>query len=134
MNSSSLKTPLSDLPLVIDTKKRRLRIYNQTLALLDNPEYIQLLVNPEKKMILLCPATSRQASCERIKWKQLNENQCCEIYSTSFVEKLMLLSNVWDKNMSYKLTGTLLPKQKFILYHMEDAVSLTDTTHIKESL
>ena len=109
MNSSSLKTPLTDLPLVIDTKKRRLRIYKQTLALLDNPEYIQLLVNPEKKMILLCPATS-------------------------FVEKLMLLSNVWDKNMSYKLTGTLLPKQKFILYHMEDAVSLTDTTHIKESL
>ena len=97
MNSSSLKTPLTDLPLVIDTKKRRLRIYKQTLALLDNPEY-------------------------------------CEIYSTSFVEKLMLLSNVWDKNMSYKLTGTLLPKQKFILYHMEDAVSLTDTTHIKESL
>ena len=134
MNSSSLKTPLTDLPLVIDTKKRRLRIYKQTLALLDNPEYIQLLVNPEKKMILLCPATSRQASCEWIKWKQLNENQCCEIYSTSFVEKLMLLSNVWDKNMSYKLTGTLLPKQKFILYHMEDAVSLTDTTHIKESL
>ena len=134
MNSSSLKTPLTDLPLVIDTKKRRLRIYKQTLALLDNPEYIQLLVNPEKKMILLCPATSRQASCERIKRKQLNENQCCEIYSTSFVEKLMLLSNVWDKNMSYKLTGTLLPKQKFILYHMEDAVSLTDTTHIKESL
>ena len=134
MNSSSLKTPLTDLPLVIDTKKRRLRIYKQTLALLDNPEYIQLLVNPEKKMILLCPATSRQASCERIMWKQLNENQCCEIYSTSFVEKLMLLSNVWDKNMSYKLTGTLLPKQKFILYHMEDAVSLTDTTHIKESL
>lgn len=134
MNSSSLKTPLTDLPLVIDTKKRRLRIYKQTLALLDNPEYIQLLVNPEKKMILLCPATSHQASCERIKWKQLNENQCCEIYSTSFVEKLMLLSNVWDKNMSYKLTGTLLPKQKFILYHMEDAVSLTDTTHIKESL
>lgn len=134
MNSSSLKTPLTDLPLVIDTKKRRLRIYKQTLALLDNPEYIQLLVNPEKKMILLCPSTSRQASCERIKWKQLNENQCCEIYSTSFVEKLMLLSNVWDKNMSYKLTGTLLPKQKFILYHMEDAVSLTDTTHIKESL
>ena len=49
-------------------------------------------------------------------------------------ESHMLLSNVWDKNMSYKLTGTLLPKQKFILYHMEDAVSLTDTTHIKESL
>ena len=70
MNSSSLKTPLTDLPLVIDTKKRRLRIYKQTLALLDNPEYIQLLVNPEKKMILLCPATSRQASCERIKWKR----------------------------------------------------------------
>ena len=34
MNSSSLKTPLTDLPLVIDTKKRRLRIYKQTLALL----------------------------------------------------------------------------------------------------
>ena len=133
MNSSSLKTPLTDLSLVVDTKKRRLRIYKQTLALLDNPEYIQLLVNPEKKMILLCPAASRQASCERITWKQLNENQCCEIYSTSFVEKLMLLSNDWDKNMSYKLTGTLLPKQKFILYHMDDAVSLTDTTHVKES-
>ena len=88
MNSSSLKTPLTDLPLVIDTKKRRLRIYKQTLALLDNPEYIQLLVNPEKKMILLCPATSRQASCERIKWKQLNENQCFIAFIVSKIKCL----------------------------------------------
>lgn len=45
----------------------------------------------------------------------------------------MLLSNDWDENMSYKLSGTLLPKQKIIMYHMEDAVSLISPSQIKES-
>ena len=102
MNTSPLCKNLASLPLVIDPKKSRLRIYKQTLALLDNPQYIQLLINPEKKIILLCPATSYQSACERIKWEQLSESKCCEIYSTSFVGKLMLLSNDWDENMSYK--------------------------------
>lgn len=133
MNTSPLCKNLASLPLVIDPKKCRLRIYKQTLALLDNPQYIQLLINPEKKIILLCPATSYQSACERIKWEQLSESKCCEIYSTSFVGKLMLLSNDWDENMSYKLSGTLLPKQKIIMYHMEDAVSLISPSQIKES-
>ena len=122
MSRSPLPKNLKNLPLVIDPKKSRLRIHKQTLALLDNPQYIQLLVNPEKKIILLCPVSSYQAACERIKWEQLSESKCCEIYSTSFIEKLMLLSDDWNENMSYKLNGTLLPKQKVIMYHMQDAV------------
>lgn len=133
MSRSPLPKNLKNLPLVIDPKKSRLRIHKQTLALLDNPQYIQLLVNPEKKIILLCPVSSYQAACERIKWEQLSESKCCEIYSTSFVEKLMLLSDDWNKNMSYKLNGTLLPKQKVIMYHMQDAVSLISSSPIKES-
>ena len=72
MSRSPLPKNLKNLPLVIDPKKSRLRIHKQTLALLDNPQYIQLLVNPEKKIILLCPVSSYQAACERIKWEQLS--------------------------------------------------------------
>ena len=39
--------------LCIDLKKNRIRIHKQTLRLLGNPEYIQLLVNPDIHMIAI---------------------------------------------------------------------------------
>lgn len=132
MNNSPSKQ--ANLPLVIDPKKCRIRIHKQTLALLDNPKYIQLLIHPEKKIILLCPKSTYTPACERIRWEQISEKNCCEIYSTSFVEKLMLLCNNWDENISYRLTGTLLPSQNVILYHMEDAVCVIPPVSSKETI
>lgn len=47
MKNNSLNVPM----IVIDSKNNRIRIHRNTLHLLGDPEYIQLLVNPERLMI-----------------------------------------------------------------------------------
>ncbi len=42
--------PTPQAILCIDLKKNRIRIHRQTLHLLGDPDYIQLLVNPSKMM------------------------------------------------------------------------------------
>ena len=43
--------PSSQPILCIDLKKNRIRIHKLTLHMLGDPEYIQLLVNPDSHMI-----------------------------------------------------------------------------------
>ena len=47
MNNKHSSHPL----ICIDFKKNRIRIHRNTLRQIGNPEYIQLLVNPDQKMI-----------------------------------------------------------------------------------
>ena len=41
--------------LVIDAKKNRLRIYKTTLHELGDPKYIQLLVDPDQRNLVIVP-------------------------------------------------------------------------------
>ena len=44
----------NSLPIIcIDFKKSRFRIHKNTLRMLGNPDYIQLLVNPYKNMLAI---------------------------------------------------------------------------------
>lgn len=45
------KQPSLQPILFIDLKKNRIRIHKQTLHLLGDPEYIQLLINPVTRLI-----------------------------------------------------------------------------------
>ena len=58
MNNKHSSHPL----ICIDFKKNRIRIHSNTLRQIGNPEYIQLLVNPDQKMIGI------KASCAEDNW------------------------------------------------------------------
>ena len=45
--------------ILIDVKKYRLRIYKSTLHELGDSMYIQLLVNPEKKHLVIVPVDKK---------------------------------------------------------------------------
>ena len=45
--------PKNQPVLTVDLKKKRIRLYKHVLRLLDDPEYVQFLINPEKKIFIV---------------------------------------------------------------------------------
>lgn len=75
--------------LTIDLKKKRIRIYKQTLRMLGDPEQILFLVNEKRKILAIRAGEPTDPLAQKIHWDFLTElGQCCEFYSTYLVENL----------------------------------------------
>ncbi len=106
-SSQSLEQEHSPI-LTIDLKKCRIRIYKQTLHLLDDPEYIQFLVKPDKRILAVRPGTPKDISPQKIYWKTLTDKkQCCEFYSKSLIAHLRQLINTQTGDYTYKVVGSI---------------------------
>ena len=44
--------------ITIDLKKNRIRVYRDTLHMISDPKYIQLLINPKAKKIIILGSTA----------------------------------------------------------------------------
>lgn len=111
--------------IIIDLKWGRVRIYKDTLHLLNDPKYIQLLGNIDTKELALRPASPNDRYAERIRWERINKNHCCELYSYTFTDILAEMSSTLNKNSSYKLEGKIL-KNNIILFNIANATSFTE--------
>lgn len=112
--------------LVFDARHRLIRIHKQTLHMLNNPEYIQILVNPNDKIVALRPANPNITKAERINWNRINDNHCCEMYSKSLINQLINLLPESNNICSIKLKGTHYQKENLIAFNMMDAQTITE--------
>lgn len=112
--------------IVIDLRWGIFRIYKNTLHILNDPNYIQFMVNPDTKTLAIRPATSRGVLAERIRWNVINNNRCCELYSYTLTNHLANLYPEWDKNSAYKLEGKIFNQNNVISFNMADAVNFSE--------
>lgn len=96
MKNNSLNVPM----IVIDSKNNRIRIHRNTLHLLGDPEYIQLLVNPERLMIAVL-SSQKLKTANVIRWDRIAENRSCELYSKILIRQLGSICPYWKKNGKY---------------------------------
>lgn len=89
MKKDSLNTP----KIVIDSKNSRIRIHRNTLHLLGNPEYIQLLVNPEQ-LTLAILSSPKQKTANAVRWDKIAESQSCELYSKILIRQLVVSARI----------------------------------------
>lgn len=68
--------------LCIDLKKNRIRIHKLTLHMLGDPEYIQLLVNPQDSMIAIRKSVRKDYLAHRVRYSKADSRYCYELYST----------------------------------------------------
>ena len=113
--------------VVFDMRKNRIRIHKQTLHLLGNPDYVQLLVNPHTQTIAIRCSNSRDRQAHKIKWKLIAERQCCELYSkyllTTFCNTFIHL----DCTQAYRITGKIYAKERLAYFDLKDATSIGNT-------
>ena len=77
--------------LLIDFKKKRLRLHKNTLTLMGNPEFIQFLVNPDKQTLIITPSDPEDKLSHRIKWSLIADGQSCDFHSKHLVETLQIM-------------------------------------------
>ncbi len=109
--------------IVIDCNIHRLRIHRQTLYLLNSPNNIQFLINPEQKMLAIqkCPTNTG----ERVRWIHFGDKQCCEFYSKLLITRLCKLFEPSWKRQMYKIYGTHVAKENLILFNLNEAIPTT---------
>lgn len=112
-------TTLSQPALCLDLKKNRIRIHKQTLHMLEDPEYIQLLVNPDKKLIAIRKSISKDHLAHRISLDNLSGN-CYELYSRELLNNLMKVESSLEWNQSYRIYGFLDSKAGVAQFRMND--------------
>ena len=115
------ETTNSDVVISVDLKKNRIRMYKSMLHLLENPKYIQLLVNPQKKQVAIrgLDTTTPNDQSERIKPYKFMTGDSYELYSQDFVHKLCKVAGDLEKNYSYRLYGTIISSERAALFSMD---------------
>ena len=118
---SSLATTIT-----LDLKKYRIRIFKAALHQIGDPAYIQLLVNPHA-MAFAIKSTDRK-SCRGLAHKvdkaTMRSDNSIEIYSRSFIDKLQeVVPDLEDKG-TYRIPGTVVPKEKMVVFSLKNIVSI----------
>lgn len=89
----------------LDMRKHRIRIYKTTLNLLGPPKYIQLLVNPKKRILAIRGLDERCNESHVVSFTHLKPDNSYELYSKHLIDTLMSLLTHLEKDYTYRLFG-----------------------------
>lgn len=114
--------PLSLPIMTIDMRKKRIRLYKHTLRLLDNPEYVQFLVNPSKHVFAVKSCAATGISAQKIYWTLLNGNgKCCEFYSKNLIETIQSQFFGGPDEHTYRVIGEYNDRKKAVIFDLKQS-------------
>ena len=95
-----------NVTMSVDIKKCRIRLHKPMLAQLGIPQYIQILINPEKMVLAIRSVDVKDS------------DQCIELYSESLVSKLYKFIDKMDERCTYRLEGEVNQAQKVAFFSL----------------
>lgn len=107
--------------VVIDFANYLIRIHRKTLRAIGSPEYIALLINPEKLTLGIVGCSEEIQGSHRIRFRKTH---CYELYSKSLIEKIKATFPYWDIDKSYRLTGDYVEKNRVAQFILSESVPL----------
>ena len=96
----------SAVAISVDLKKSRIRIYKSMIHLMGDPKYIQLVSIPGDQ-------------AERIKPQYMAADNCFELYSKAFVNKLFDIIGSLDRTCTYKLSGIIVNSHNMAVFSLK---------------
>lgn len=123
-----IKENKTDLTLLIDFKKHRIRIHKSTLKAIGYPQYILLLVNPTKRSLIIQGSNSYTSHANCISIGVKSANKPVELYSNPLVTELAYLSPDFHPNESYLVFGKMLSSKGIACFSMTEAISVKGYT------
>ncbi len=85
-------------------KKSRIRIHKNTLNCLNNPQYIALLINPQKKIIAIKRCNKKKRDTVKINY---SSDKDCEVYSLDLLLQIAQLEDTLLNKNTVKLYGQI---------------------------
>ncbi len=108
----------------IDFKtKKRIRIHKVTLRLLKDPNYIQLLINPESKAIALRSSSSNDPLSIKVNRRMIEDNSY-ELCSLDLSRSLILLYESWKEGRSYRIYGKMSSDSEVAVFYIKNMVEI----------
>jgi len=105
------------ISMSIDLKKNRLRVHSQTLKLLGSPEFVQLLISPSKRAIIVQAKSERETGGQEIPVVFGKPPQgCFEIYSKELICRIRKHFPVLDKKGLYRLDGSYMEENESVCF------------------
>ena len=111
----------ANLGLLIDLKKKRIRIHRSTLHALGDPDRVYLLVNPEQRMLAVQSAVASDKRAHKVYTTAESNRQTYELYSTSLVANLLALNPDWSEPYKYRIKGEAITSESAVVFKMDDA-------------
>jgi len=100
----------------VDIRKNRIRIHRVTLNQLGPPAYIQLLVNPNDRIIAVRGLNKRCRESHPVNFTRIRPDNSFELCSKKLVVTLMTLLPELDGDCTYRLTGDVYPSKKIAFF------------------
>ena len=111
----------------INLKYSWIVIHKLTLKLLGNPEYIQILVNPAEKSIVLCRSTEKDHLAQHVRKDVFTSCKVTyRIHSHLLVKGLQKTYPAWNNENTYQIKGKFMPALNIIKFRMKDSEIVTD--------
>lgn len=111
----------ANLGILIDLKKKRIRIHRSTLHALGDPDRVYLLVNPEQRMLAVQSAVASDKRAHKVYTTAESNRQTYELYSTSLVANLLALNPDWSEPYKYRIKGEAITSESAVVFKMDDA-------------
>ena len=99
--------------ITVDIGRHRIRIHRSTLVRLGNPAYVRLLVNPDRKGIVVegCNETTKGAY-------RLISNHSKEVYSQTLIAEISSCAG-FGQRRSVKLAGKQIQGQCAVFFRLD---------------
>lgn len=121
------KSHISKPTISINVKNSLIMIHKNTLRLLGNPEYIQILVNPAEKTIVLCRSFESDHLAHHVNKDIFTEaRKSLKICSCALTNNLHKINPVWVKNKTYRMAGEFITHLNIIKFRMNSTLAVTD--------
>ena len=105
----------------MDVARNRIRINRSTLRAIGNPPFVQLLVNPESRVVAIRAADKDEAREQtyRIPRSIANTDNPAVITSQSFMALLKEAFPSLSPENSYQLSGIIVPSERITLFSFD---------------
>ena len=107
--------------MYVDLKKHRLALQRSTFEEIQNPAYIQLLIDTETMAVAVLGLDQEMPGDQshRVIERRLETRRDYEIYSKNFTTQLCDLIGDLDENCSYHIPGCVIPEQRLAIYALD---------------
>lgn len=103
----------------VDIRKHRIRIHKATLNQLGPPKYIQLLVNPDNRIVAVRGLDKKCRESHVVNLTRIRPDNSYELYSKQLVLTLMTLLPELDGECTYRLTGEVYTSKKIAFFPLD---------------
>ena len=107
--------------IAVDPIKNLIRIHKSTLHLLGDPDYIQLLVNPETMQIAIRASSKNDPLAHKIRWYELTNTKSYQLMSQKLLSELFKFNNDFEKTNIYRIYGDFLEAYNLVKFDMNNA-------------